>query len=431
MILRLSTPAARALLVFVAVVFAVALSYSGIRNSLAVQFAGQNTLESYERATRFEPDDARNWYLLGRYWQYNLEDPDAQRAIRTYQTSLSLDPHSADTWLDLATAYESEDDLAAARNAFLQAKRSYPLSPEVSWRYGNFLLRRGETDAAFAQFRIAVQSDPKRGAAAFAISMRLDPDIHAVLDRVFPHSQDAYLSVINALSEQGQTDQALVVWAALANLHPRMRLLESYPFLNALTGKRQMLAAKQVWDQALEFAGLSRPADPSGSLVWDGGFESDVPVGGLNWYYPAFVGGVQIGLDTGEKHSGKRSLRLTFNGLNNVNFNDVCQYIAVQPSTSYHFSAWLQTRSLSTDQGVRFGLHSMSDTVNSMAWTDDLQGTQPWTHIELPWTSGNDVQELVLCVSRNASRKFDSKIRGSAWIDDVALVPAPPEPAKP
>src|SRR5271155_5626979 len=148
MILRLSTPAARALLVFVAVVFAVALSYSGIRNSLAVQFAGQNTLESYERATRFEPGDARNWYLLGRYWQYNLGDPDAPRAIRADHAALSFDPRSADTWLDLGTAYESEGNLPAARDAFLQAKKAYPLTAEVSWRFGNFLLRQGELEPA-------------------------------------------------------------------------------------------------------------------------------------------------------------------------------------------------------------------------------------------------------------------------------------------
>ena len=113
MILRLSSPAARILLVLLASMLAAALSYSGIRNALAMHDAGLNTPEGYERATHLEPDDARSWYLLGRYWQYNLEDPDAQRAIRAYQTALSFDAHSADTWLDLATEYESEGDIAA------------------------------------------------------------------------------------------------------------------------------------------------------------------------------------------------------------------------------------------------------------------------------------------------------------------------------
>jgi len=95
----------------------------------------------------------------------------------------------------------------------------------------------------------------------------------------------------------------------------------------------------------------------------------------------------------------------------------------VRPSTNYQFSAWVRTQDLSTDQGVRFGLQSLSDSTNSVTWTDDLRGTQPWTRIDFPWTSGHDVHQLRLCISRQASVKFDSKIHGSAWIDDVALVP--------
>jgi tetratricopeptide (TPR) repeat protein len=431
MILRLSSPAARLFLVLLALALAAGISYSGIRNVLAVHDAELNTPVGYECAAKLESDDARNWYLLGRYWQYNLEDPDSQRAIRSYQTALSFDPHSADAWLDLGTAYESEGDTTAASNAFLQAKRVYPLSPDVSWRYGNFLLRRGEPDAAFAEIRHAVEADPKRGAAAFALCMRFDPDVNSVLDRVLPHSQDAYLNVIFALAQQEQTDQALIVWSKLAALHPRIHLSESYPLLEALIHKRQVAEAQRVWAQALAFAAVSRPPDPPNSLIWDGGFETNVINGGFTWRYSPFMGGVVITLDTKEKHSGTRSLRLTFNGLSNVNFNDVCQYVPVQPATSYLFSAWVMTRSLSTDQGVRFGLQSMGDASRSIAWTEDVEGTLPWTKVELPWTSASDVHELHLCVSRPPSEKFDSKIRGSAWIDDVVLVPVSAETAKP
>jgi tetratricopeptide (TPR) repeat protein len=430
MILRLSSPAVRIFLVFLASVLAAALCYSGIRNAVANHEVGLNTRQGYERATRLEPGDANNWYLLGRYWQYNLEDPNAQRAIRAYQTALSLDVHSADSWLDLATAYESEGDVAAARNAFLQATRMYSLSPEVSWRYGNFLLRQGEMDAAFAEIKHAVEADPKRGAAAFALGIRFEPDVSAVLERVLPHVREAYLSVISALADQQQTDQALIVWSKLAALHPQLQISESYPLLDALLRKGQMKEAQLVWTQALSFSGISRPPDPAGSLVWDGGFESNIAKGGFTWYFSPFVNGVQVTLDEKEKHSGNRSLRLTFNGLHNVNFNDVCQYVAVQPSTSYRFSAWVKTRDVSTDQGVRFGLDSFGHSANSVAWTDDIKGTQPWTQVEFPWTSANDVRELQICVARLPSAKFDSKIRGSAWVDDVALIPQPAENTK-
>ncbi|HYY72680.1 MAG TPA: hypothetical protein VE778_03725, partial [Candidatus Bathyarchaeia archaeon] len=51
------------------------LSYFGFRNALAAHYVGLQTREGYQRATRLEPRDFQNWLLLGRYWQYNLEEP--------------------------------------------------------------------------------------------------------------------------------------------------------------------------------------------------------------------------------------------------------------------------------------------------------------------------------------------------------------------
>lgn len=427
MIIRLSSRVAHGLLVLLALALASDVSYSSIRNALAAHERGLNTLKGYERATQLEPHDASNWYFLGRYWQYNLENPDTGRAILAYGTALSYDPRSADTWMDLGAAYESESQIADARQAFVQAEHDYPLSPEVSWRYGNFLLRQGELSAALGQIRHAVEVDPVRAAAAFSLCMRVEPNINAILDGVLPRSQEVYLNIVSTLTAQGKIDQALIVWSRLAALHPRFSLRESYTFVDALIERRRMQDALQVWDEALIFAGIARPPDPPGSLVWDGGFESEVKGGGFAWRYPSFVSGVQINLDQKEKHNGNRSLRLTFGGLENVDFSDVCQIIVVQPSTAYRFSAWVRTQSLSTDQGVRFGLHSISDSQNSTAWTDDLHGTNPWTNVSLPWTAGKEVGEMQLCVRRLPSAQFENKIFGSAWIDDVVLVPESPE----
>src|ERR1700736_5978100 len=153
MVLRLSSAAARLTFVFVAFLLTTALAYSSIRNALAAYHTGLDTGAGLERAAQLEPSNPENWFLLGRYLQYNLEQPDLQRAIQAYHSSLALDPRAATTWLDLATAYEAQGDLAAAREAYLQAKRVYPASAEVAWRYGNFLLRQDEVSPAFAEIR--------------------------------------------------------------------------------------------------------------------------------------------------------------------------------------------------------------------------------------------------------------------------------------
>jgi tetratricopeptide (TPR) repeat protein len=431
MILRLSSPAQRGALVLATFLVAALLSYFSVRNARADHFAGMSTRQALERATQLEPGDARNWYLLGRYWQFNLEDSDPQKAARAYKTAVSIDPHSTVSWLGLGSAYESAGDLARAREAFLQAKKTYPLSAEAAWQHGNFLLRQGEFESAFAEMHRAVESDPKRGAEAFSRALRADPDVQQVLDRVLPPNRDVYVDVIWDQTNEGQNDIALQVWDRLVAIHPHLLLRDVFPLIGALRNNKRIADARRVWDQAVSAAGMVNLPGPSGSTLWDGGFESGVTGGGYSWLFPEGLRSVQISIDAQEAHSGNHSLRLTFDGKSIVSSMDICHFVPVTPSTSYRFSAWMKTRAVTTDQGVRFLLRSLGTHGSSEVLTPNVHGSEPWTRIEIPWSSGNDVQELQVCLIRLLSDQLENKIKGTTWVDDVALVPESAEHPKP
>src|SRR5215475_3288735 len=261
MVLRLSSSIARATLLFVAAVLAAALGYSSTRNALAAHFAGMETRQGQERAVQLEPGNPETWFLLGRYWQYNIEEPDPKRAVAAYRTALSLDQHSAMTWLDLAAAYESEGDTAAARDAFQQAKRVYPISAEVAWRYGNFLLRQNEIPAAFAEIRQSVSVDPKRAAEAVSRSWRLDPDINSIIENVLPPTAPIYLDAIRELDADAAMDPALIVWDRLRALQPppRIDLSQIIQFTDSLVQAHRIEDAHRVWTQAAALANLNPP----------------------------------------------------------------------------------------------------------------------------------------------------------------------------
>lgn len=101
----------------------------------------------------------------------------------------------------------------------------------------------------------------------------------------------------------------------------------------------------------------------------------------------------------------------------------------MQPSTNYDFSAWMRTRSITTEQGVRFQLRPLGTQDASPVETSDLRGSQPWTRLEIPWSSGKNVHEMQVCLERLPSQEVDDKIQGMAWVDDVALVPVTQAPA--
>jgi tetratricopeptide (TPR) repeat protein len=309
--LRLSSKEQRTVIFAASFAAAFTLSYFSIRNALAVHCAGEQTPEAYQRAARLEPAAPRNWYLLGRYWQYNLQDPVTARAICFYLSAPSLNPASSETLLDLATAYESEVNLAAARDVFLRAKKAYPFSAEASWRYGNFLLRQGELEPAFAEMRLAVRADPHRAAEAFSRALRSGSSLETAIDRVLPPISEAYLDVIWDQTKDLHTGNALSVGGRLVSLHPRISLYKSFPLVDALITERQ--------------------------------------------------------------------------------------------------------------------LHALGTQDNSTAVTSEVHGSAPWTRMELPWSSGKDVQELQVCLVRFPSEEAENKIQGTAWVDDVALVPEPGE----
>src|SRR6266849_4792340 len=430
MISRLSRSAQRSALVLAAFLVAALLSYFSVRNARADHFAGLQTRQALERATELEPGDARNWYLLGRYWQFNLEDSDAQKAVRAFKIAVSVDPRSTVSWLGLGSAYESAGDLAHAREAFLQAKKTYPLSAEVAWQYGNFLLRQAEFESAFAEMRRAVESDPKRGAEAFSRAFRAEPDVDRILNRVLPPVRDVYFDVIGDQITDGHTENALKVWDRLVTIHPRLPLRDVFPLIAALRSNKRIADARRVWDQAVSVAGMADLQGPPGSALWDGGFESGVTGGGYSWLFPEGLRNVQVSIDARETHSGDHSLRLTFDGKSIVSSMDICHYIPVTPSTPYRFSAWMKTRAITTDQGVRFQLRSLGTQDNPVAVTPELHGSEPWTRIEIPWTSGNDVQEVQVCLVRFFSDQIVNRIKGSTWVDDVALVSVAVEHSK-
>ncbi len=234
MIVDLASPAKRGGLVCIAVVVGIYLTYFSVRTARATYYTGLETLYGYERATQIEPENPRNWYLLGRYLQYSLEDANPQRSISSYLTSLRLEPQATVTWLDLAATYETEGNDAEAKSAFLEAKKTYPASAEVSWRYGNFLLRQGKLDQAFTEIRHSVESDPLRAPEAFSRCVRIEPNADVILDRVIPANREVYIAVMHDLIGDRQVDNALKVWKRLLAMHAEVPMPEIFGLVSAL-----------------------------------------------------------------------------------------------------------------------------------------------------------------------------------------------------
>jgi Tetratricopeptide repeat len=431
MILRLSDSLSRGLLVAAALLVGLWLSFFSIRAAIARHYADGDTAAQLQMAVRLEPSNADYLYNLGRFQQYNLERPDAALAQQTYRSVIALNPVATDAWLDLGTAYELDGNSEAARQAYLQAQRSYPTSADVSWRYGNFLLRQGERADAYAELRRAIAADPQRAAVAYSRAYRSNPDIDELLAQLFPADQTVYINVISEALGAQQLAVAKTVWARLLTLHPHLQLRDFDPLVAQLLSAHEYTEARQVWDQGTSTMDLPPLLQLRSSVVWDPSFETDINDSTFSWQYPALIQGVSIVLDKSEKLSGRQSLRLSFDGKHDPNLETPCTEAVVQPDTTYRFAGWIKTERLTSDQGVAFRIRALDQNPPTVVSTKQVLGTNPWAFVDQTWTAGPQVHRVQICVIREASENYNARISGTAWIDDVNLLPQPAEHRKP
>src|ERR1700751_6381583 len=107
----------RVLIIVCSSVVAVLLGYFGFRNAIATYYLNLDTRAGYERAVTLEPASARNWFLLGRSYLYDFEQPEPVLAVQSLRKAVALDPYSAEALLDLAAAYDEQGATAEARRA--------------------------------------------------------------------------------------------------------------------------------------------------------------------------------------------------------------------------------------------------------------------------------------------------------------------------
>ena len=410
-------------LIFAAIAFASgSLAFSAARHEFAAHWAASSNPEMWLRAAETEPLNEDLWYRLGRYRQLDFQHADVSLAISYYQRATSIDPGSSFYWMDLAGAYETAGSLSQAEQAFRKARQLYPISAEAAWRFGNFLLRQGRLPEAFQQIHDALVSDPKLTPLAVSRCWESTHDVEQILKAVLPDEANVNWGANHFFVEAREPLPAMAVWNRMAAHHPSFPVADAFPLLDMLIETGHFDDAETVWTQALAAAGLAAKADSNGSLIWNGGFEQEPLDGGFDWRVRP-IPGVEMGWDEQIAHSGRRSLRLDFDGSANVDFQNVWQYVPVQPATRYRFSAFFRTADLTTDSGIRFEVRDISRPGNPLRFTPNLLGSEQWAQADAEFLTGADTRLLQIVLRRTPSEKLASKIRGTAWVDDVSLHP--------
>jgi len=397
------------------------LAYFAGKIWLAAHWGTSWDLDRMSRAAYLEPTNAAYWDRLGWYEKWNFERRDLHRTIVYFQRATEANPRSDTYWMDLADAYEAIGQPERSREAFDRAQSVHPISSEVAWRYGNFLLRRGDYLGAFAELRRALVSDPSLTVEAVSECFKATNDPR-LLTNVLPSESQYYLTAMNYFLSQHQMDAAVTVWDQLLTLKQPAQMAQVVPLINGLISEERLEDALRLWRQALEATHWPQDQPSDSSAVFNGGFEHDLLNGGFDWREDP-ISGATFHSDDAVVHSGRRAIRITFDGTANLDFRNLWQLCPVEPGRHYHFAAYMRAEGISTDSGIRFAIQDTLHPATLQILTRDFVGTQPWSLLEADLVTGPETHLLTIALRRVPSWKFDNKLRGTVWLDDVSLVP--------
>jgi len=185
-------------------------------------------------------------------------------------------------------------------------------------------------------------------------------------------------------------------------------------YAEGLINRNQPASAAQAW---AEYEGSRYPGYLKSTYVFNGGFELNPTRSPFDWQI-AERPGVTVSVDEQLSYAGHKSARINFDGTENVKKSLLSQS-AYLPPGRYTFRARVKSDGLTTNQGPLFeivgkGLH---------AATEQVTGSSDWYQMEAAFQVPADAGLLDVRLTRNESLKFDNKIKGTVWVDEVRIVP--------
>jgi Tetratricopeptide repeat len=343
------------------------------------------------------------------------KEANIQQAIRTFRTALQRDPQDPFRWADLGDAFLKAGQKEDARYCFGQVLALAPRSANFLLRVADFHFQIGKNQHALPITARILSLIPDYDSVIFNEYMHKVDRAEDVLRFGLPEGPRAARSWLQFLIQAGRLDDAQRTWDwvvehgyadnALAGEYAEFLIRQGHPD-----------SAASAWTQ---YIGPRADSYDKSTYLFNGDFESDPAQSPFDWKV-ASTEGVEVNRDCTTASPGKCSIRISFAGTQNPGFVAASQLAFVRPGT-YRFHAFIRTKALTTDQGIRFRISDAEMSARLNEVVGQFIGTSPWSEVSHKLVVPPETRLLRIEVIRQPSLKFDNKIGGVAWIDDVKL----------
>jgi hypothetical protein len=331
---------------------------------------------------------------------------DPVTADRFFRQTVSKDVLFIDGWLRLAEAEEEmghkekakkiltftiDHTKCVSRWKWSQMVLARELGmEEVVYRNANYLLSRGVLEQDTLQF----------------LHTHLGGNASAVVSILDEEHLDDYLEW---LMNWSMTEESLSVWRTMTAFSTPENET-ALRFSNFLLHNKHITESRDIWRKFTGVSGLTNP-----------GFETELTVRGFDWCHWKEKDGIfevmRVNHDTWK---GDYALRVNFSGRENIAFHHVYQIITAEPKTKYRLTYAWKSQGITTNQGPFIEVYGF-DKEGLYKAGPMITGTQKWREVSIEFDMPEGCRAAVVRLRRLPSRRFDSKIRGTLWLDDFRL----------
>ena len=363
----------------------------------------------YESYTYSEQEAQRLRFYPKAQYAYGMHawlQQQPERAAGFFRRAVAQDVLFLDAWLRLAEAEaaQGDEEKAKAILTFTTDMTDHVLR----WKWPQVMLARelGMETVFYRNLNYLLSRKVLEQDALQLLHTHLGGEASAVIVVLEPANLAAYL---DWLMRWGITDESLIVWKAMTAIaEPEKQIALHYAHF--LLNHKRITPSLDIWQQYTGSAGLTNP-----------GFEKNLTGQGFDWRHWGEKDGCwELKRVYNEAAEGEYALKIKFDGQENVSFQHLYQIIAVIPQEKYRLTYAWKSRGITTDEGPFVEIVGY-DKQGLYRAGPMITGSNGWHEESIAFEVPADNRAAVVRLRRRTSMRFDSKIRGTVWLDDFRL----------
>ncbi len=368
-------------------------------------------------ATRLAPSNPDPYYRLGLFHQWELRHIDLKESAYYFRRAIERNPLEQEYWLNLAKIYQRMGESTLLEHASENAISVFPTGYKGRWMIGNLHLQQGDLEKAIPHFSYILSYYPNQSAMVYDVLGKAVNDPDFVLEKIVPKDSLSLRQYLFYLYETGDKDSAQKTWAKRSSFGFQLDRGDTLRHIEFLIAQGELSEAFKVWKDRLREEGL--PTSEDRNLITNGDFEKEkILGGGFDWKIEN-VPGVDITFDSSMPFEGKRSLKLVFDGKENVDFHHLYQFVPLKPDTEYVLKANMKSQGVTTKSGIKIEIVGVGASFYKASET--LMGDNDWKGLMVPFRTPAQCQGGLVRIRREKTDKFDRFISGTVWLDHVRL----------